>query len=68
MYYTSQGLKVLSVETIDLIKEGGDDKLSSTDLRKKQLGEYRHVKVSKHFNIMDVVIDNSTHIVLNIIQ
>ena len=43
-----QGLKTLAVEMIDLIKEGDNDKLSSTDLRKRQLGEYRHIKVTRH--------------------
>ena len=48
MHYALQGLRTLAVEVIDLIKEGGDDKLSSTDLRRRQLGEYQHIKVTKH--------------------
>ncbi|XP_065896616.1 bifunctional coenzyme A synthase-like isoform X2 [Dysidea avara] len=43
-----KGLKTLLIETIDLVKaEEGCDKLSSTDLRKKLLGEYQHVKGSQ---------------------
>ena len=41
-----------------MIKEDGDDKLSSTDLRRRQLGEHQDVKVIKllvSINIMDVV-------------
>ena len=51
MLLLHKGLKTLAVETIDLIKEDGDDKLSSTDLRRRQLGEHRVVEVTIHTTV-----------------
>lgn len=45
------------METIDLIKEDGDDKLSSTDLRRRQLGLHRDVEVTIHATVYSYIMD-----------